>query len=117
MPLVKVTTSLSPETKEAADELVLRLSTLTSRLLGKPERWVMTALDAPARLAFGGKLEPACYVEVKNIGRFSPEQTAQLSAELCDELNRSLGVPTNRIYIEFSDAVGHLWGHDRTTFG
>jgi len=117
MPLVKVTTSQSPETEQAADALLLRLSSLTSRLLGKPERWVMTVLDAKARLAFAGTLEPACYVEVKNIGRFSPETTANLSALLCDELSRALGVPTNRIYIEFSDAVGHLWGHDRATFG
>ncbi|MFS8802740.1 phenylpyruvate tautomerase MIF-related protein, partial [Synechococcus sp. R60.2] len=28
-----------------------------------------------------------------------------------------LGIPKKRIYIEFSDAKGYLWGWNGTTFG
>jgi phenylpyruvate tautomerase len=116
MPLLKITTSATPA--ESARAMILReLSSLIATRLGKPETYVMTALEPNAPMTFGGTTDPACYVEVKNIGRFTPELTKKLSAELCERLERALEVPKERIYIEFSDAQGYLWGHDGDTFG
>jgi hypothetical protein len=86
-------------------------------LLGKPESYVMLALETEQCLSFGGTTEPCLYAELKNVGRFTPPQTAKLSAELCDALEKALEVPKARIYIEFTPAEGHLWGHDGETFG
>lgn len=115
MPLLKITTSTDPT--PANDKLLANLSKLVAERLGKPESYVMTAIEHPARMTFGGTTDPTCYVEVKNIGRFSPEKTQSLSAELCERLSAGLGVQKNRIYIEFTDAQGYLWGHDGDTFG
>ncbi len=76
----------------------------------------MTALERPVAMTFAGTNEPCCYVELRNIGRFRPEDTRKLSAELCERLSVGLGIPKNRIFIEFGDAEGHLWGHDGDTF-
>lgn len=117
MPLIKVTTPQHPGEPQAAREFLLRLSRVAAGALGKPEKWVMTILDAPAQMTFGGSMEPACYVEVKNIGVFSPEKTAALSQAIAEELQRSLSIPPSRTYIEFTDAKAHLWGYDGGTFG
>jgi len=115
MPLLKITTSTDPS--PANDKLLANLSQLVAERLGKPESYVMTAIEHPARMTFGGTAEPTCYVELKNIGRFTPDLTERLSAELCERLSTGLGVQKGRIYIEFSDAQGYLWGHDGDTFG
>jgi len=114
MPLVKITTNQSTPDP---GELLGGLSKLLSDAFEKPERWVMTALDAPARMTFSGDDGPAAYIEVKNIGRMTPELTERLSREIMQRTSAALGVPASRTYIEFADAVGYLWGHDGETFG
>jgi phenylpyruvate tautomerase PptA (4-oxalocrotonate tautomerase family) len=115
MPLLRITTSTAPSPDHA--RLLSNLSRLVAERLGKPESYVMTAIEHPERMTFAGTTEPTCYVEVKNIGRFTPDLTQRLSAEICERLSAALGVPPGRIYIEFGDAEGYLWGHDGETFG
>jgi phenylpyruvate tautomerase len=56
-------------------------------------------------------------VAVKNVGKMSADDTTRLSSELCERLAAGLGVARDRIYIEFADAVGYLWGWNGDTFG
>lgn len=114
MPLLKITTSVSPAPEHS--KLLANLSHLCAARLGKLESYVMTAIEHPSLMTFGGTTEPSCYVELKNVGRFSAELTQQLSAELCERLSSGLGVAKDRIYIEFADAEGYLWGYDGETF-
>ena len=116
MPFLRILTSAKPNEKQRAP-LLAELSRFVSEQLRKPESYVMTTLVSDATMTFAGTQEPACFVELKNIGTFTPEQTAALSAELCSRLEKSLGVPPARTYIEFTNAQGHLWGHDGETFG
>ncbi len=76
----------------------------------------MTQLVTDATMTFAGTPEPACFIELKSIGTFTPPITASLSAALCSRFENSFGVPKARTYIEFTNAVGHLWGHDGETF-
>jgi phenylpyruvate tautomerase len=117
MPLVNVFTSADAPTPDRSDALLSELSRLLAAELKKPESYVMTSLVPRTSMTFGGTKEPSCYVEVKNIGTMTPELTAKLSAALCARLSEALGVSSTRIYIEFAEARGHLWGHDGTTFG
>lgn len=114
MPLLKITTSIAPSADQS--KLLTSLSQLIANRLGKPESYVMTAIEHASLMTFGGTAEPACYVELKNIGKFSAELTQRLSAELCEQLCLGLEVEKDRIYIEFSDARGYLWGHAGETF-
>lgn len=116
MPLLRIVTSANPSDERRAP-LLGELSRFVADRLRKPESYVMTSLVTGATMTFAGTTEPACFVELKNIGTFAPEQTAALSAELCARLEKALGVPGARTYIEFTNAQGHLWGHDGETFG
>ena len=115
MPLVKIATSAKPS-PERQRTLLAGLSKLLAKELGKPEAYVMTAIETDAVMTFAGTDAPAAYVELKSIGRFTPEQTKKLSAVLCAELAKGLEVPADRTYIEFADGTGYLWGHDGETF-
>jgi phenylpyruvate tautomerase len=115
MPLLKITTNAG--TKPHPEELLPLLSQRVAALLGKPEAYVMVILQTEHVMSFAGSTRPALYAELKNVGRFTPADTAHLSTELCALLEQTLEVPKDRIYIEFTPAEGHLWAHDGETFG
>jgi phenylpyruvate tautomerase len=116
MPFVRLISNSAAPSREVQAGLLGTLSKLLSRELGKPEQWVMTCLEAPAAMTFAGSDAPTLYVEVKNIGTLTPDQTQRLSHAIMRETSSALGVPPARTYIEFADAVPHLWGWNGETF-
>jgi phenylpyruvate tautomerase PptA (4-oxalocrotonate tautomerase family) len=117
MPLINLYSSAPPPAADAVRQLLSNLSSLLAREIGKPESYVMTNLVPRTDMTFAGTFEPACYAEIKSIGKFKPDQTERISSMVCELLTKSLGVPRSRIYIEFSDVAGYLWGFDGKTFG
>ena len=99
MPLVRVVTNQKP-----SPELDAALTALLAQAFHKDPSWVMVVIDPPpARMTFKGSAEPCCYLEVKNIGLFDAAIAESLSAELSRTIQRALGVPPERVYIEFSN--------------
>jgi phenylpyruvate tautomerase len=117
MPLIEVRTSAAAPEGAAVASLLGDLSRLLAKRFGKPERWVMTGLQAGLTMTFGGSSAPSAYVEVKNVGKMSPDDTTTLSAEICERLAAALGLSRDRVYIEFADVAGYLWGWNGETFG
>jgi phenylpyruvate tautomerase len=115
MPLLQIKTS-SPAPADR-DALLLELSQQLAGWLGKPERSVMTLLEAGVAMTFAGDTAPCAYVEVKSIGGLDGDRPARITAALCDLLERRLGVGSDRMYICFSDAPAQLWGWNGSTFG
>lgn len=117
MPLLKIQSSVATPDKKAVEELLKSLSAKLAKHLGKPESYVMTALEAGVTMSFAGTFtEPVCYVEVKSIGKMTPAQTKAMSQDFCQDIKDKLGVPLNRIYIEFADATSAMWGWNGSTF-
>ena len=56
------------------------------------------------------------FVNVRNVGTMTRDQTAELSREICGHITRALGVPADRVFIEFGDAVDYQWGWNGETF-
>jgi phenylpyruvate tautomerase len=117
MPLIKVQTSVSAPAKADVETMLKSLSSKLAKHLGKPESYVMTAFEPGVSMTFAGTTDPVCYIEIKSIGSMKPQQTQAMSQDFCQEINQSLGVPTNRIYIEFADAQATMWGWNGSTFG
>lgn len=114
MPLLTVyTTEAAPPNPGS---FLKALSALLARELGKPESYVMTALVPETSMTFAGSTEPTCFAQLKSLGDFTPSATARLSGVLCRALAEGLRVPKERIYVEFANPPGHLWGHDGETF-
>ncbi len=114
MPLLKIHTnrSLDASTQTA---LLHKASATVAERLGKPERYVMVTLDADRPMLFAGNDAPLAYLELKSIG-LPDNSTTTLSAALCDLISDELNIPSDRIYIEFSNAERQMWGWDGRTF-
>ncbi|MDZ7960208.1 MAG: phenylpyruvate tautomerase MIF-related protein [Aulosira sp. DedQUE10] len=117
MPLIKVQTSVSAPERTEVETLLKSLSAKLAKHLAKPETYVMTAFEPDVPMTFAGTTDPVCYIEIKSIGTMKPDQTKTMSQDFCQQINQTLGVPKNRIYIEFADAKGAMWGWDGSTFG
>ncbi len=117
MPLIKVQTSVSAPEKGEVETMLKSLSAKLAKHTGKPESYIMTAFEAGIPMTFAGTIDPVCYVEIKSVGTMKPEQTQAMSQDFCQEINQGLNVPKNRIYIEFADAKGYMWGWNSSTFG
>ena len=115
MPQLTVVCS-EPVEREKAQQVLRDLSKWVAEALGKPERYVATCLMTQAAMTFAGSAEPACLVELANIGALSPELTERMSRELCQRLGQALSVPVDRIYVRFSEIERHLWGRSSGTF-
>jgi phenylpyruvate tautomerase PptA (4-oxalocrotonate tautomerase family) len=114
MPYLKIQTN-QPLTDSARQQFLTKSSTVVAEGLGKPERYVMVSFEPAVPMLFAGNAEPCAYLELKSIGL--PEaRTGELSQALCELAEQELGVPADRVYIEFSDAPRRMWGWDRGTF-
>lgn len=112
MPYVKVQTNQKVEKEE---DLLKKLSAQMAENLGKPESYIMTALQSELRMTFGGSTEKAAFIEVKSIG-LKESMTEELSQFICSFVEKELGIKKNRVYIEFADAPGSMWGWNGGTF-
>jgi phenylpyruvate tautomerase PptA (4-oxalocrotonate tautomerase family) len=114
MPLLKINTN-RPLSGEQRADLLKTASKTVAEILGKPERYVMVTLEHNPDMMFAGACAPAAYLELKSIG-LPGERTGDLSAHLCSLIEDSLDIPRDRVYIEFADAIRHMWGWNGTTF-
>ena len=109
MPYFNVQTNAKVENKSS---LIKELSSFIAKELGKPERYVMVSLEEKNML-FGGSEELCAFVDLRSIGL--PE-TRSLSKAICDFLSKSLKIDADRIYINFVDVKGSMWGWNGSTF-
>ncbi|SDH37790.1 phenylpyruvate tautomerase MIF-related protein [Halanaerobium congolense] len=112
MPFIKVQTNQKVKKEE---ELLKKLSAEMAEQLGKPESYIMTALEAELKMTFGGSKEKTAFIEVKSIG-LKQSMTEELSQFICEFIEQELEIEQDRIYIEFADAPGAMWGWDGGTF-
>lgn len=114
MPLLSISTNQTVPGNQR-DAVLKRTSSLVAEMLGKPESYVMVMLNDNASMLFAGSDEPLACLELKSLGL--PEgDTGRLSEQLCDLMNSELGVPVDRVYIEFSSPERHMWGWNQGTF-
>lgn len=115
MPYLKLTTNITIS-KEQSPTLLNQFSQLLAKETGKPERYVMVELASDKDMLFGGSNEPLAFVECKSIG-LSAQQAKSLSASVSQLLASNLALSAERVYIEFSNCPGNLWGWNGSTFG
>lgn len=116
MPLMTIRTNVSIE-DTAVNPLLATCSAKVAALIGKPEGYVMTLFDRVTGMTMGGTSEPACLVEVRSVGKLTANQTRALSEAFCALLQEHLGVESNRIFLNFTDFPGAMWGFNGSTFG
>jgi phenylpyruvate tautomerase len=115
MPLLKLETTvvLADDKRQA---LLTSLSNILAQATGKPEEYVMVTLN-PTAMLMSGKPGEAAFVDIRGIGGLSGDVNRQLSQKVCRLLNESLGVPPNRIYLNFTEVDAGNRGWKGNTFG
>ena len=114
MAYLKIQTNIEREPGDSQPVLA-RASKLVAEKLGKPEQYVMVALETAMPMAFAGSEAPAAYLELKSIG-LPQDRTKELSGALCELIHAEFGVSQERVYIEFADAPRAMWGWNGGTF-
>jgi phenylpyruvate tautomerase PptA (4-oxalocrotonate tautomerase family) len=115
MPLLKLeTTVLVPEDKRKA--LLASLSKAVAGTIGKPEQYVMVTIGQAA-MSMSGKPGDAAFVDIRSIGGLSGDVNRKLSQQVCKLLADSLGLPPDRVYLNFTDVDAGSWGWNGNTFG
>lgn len=112
MPYLKIQTNIRITDKI---KIIQEATALLSTILGKLKQYIMVALEPAIDMVFAGTDDPLAFIELKSIG-LPENETAALSAEVCEFIQKSLGIPKERIYIEFSDVKRHLFGWNGKTF-
>ncbi len=114
MPFVKVETNFKID--PAYRPVFLRgLSGTASKMLGKPEGYVMVVLEAGKDMIRGGSDEPMAYLTVNSIGLDSGN-CPEYSRVLCGFMEEELGISPERTYISFGNIDGKMYGWNNSTF-
>ena len=114
MPYLLIQTNQSIDAGQQT-ALLTEASRCVAEQLGKPEGYVMVSLQHNQPMVFAGTDEPLAYLQLKSIG-LPENSTSQISKTLCQLVHNQLGIETDRIYIEFSNAERHMWGWNEATF-
>ena len=115
MPLLKLETTVALA-DDKRNTLLASLSKALAETTGKPEGYVMITA-AHADILMAGKPGPAAFVDIRGLGGLSGDVNRRLSEKLCRLLNESLGVPPDRIYLNFTELDAANWGWKGNTFG
>jgi len=111
MPLLSITTS------ERVDDKGLFLrncSHLISQLTKKSEQYVMIRLFDQIPMYFDKDQSPSCFIELKSIGSLNP---SEMSKEISRFISKQIGIPINRVYINFENINPSNWAWNGKTFG
>lgn len=114
MPLIKIETNKTLD-DVAVKALLQKTSKFAAEMLRKPEGYVMVSLSDKKAMMFSGTTGPLAYVTLKSIG-LPKESCGEYSAAICDFLGKELSIPADRIYIDFAEIPGKMFGWNRETF-
>ena len=115
MPLLQLTTNV-PLAEPGQKALLAALSKTVAETIGKPEQYVMVTLS-PASTLMSGKPDPAAFADIRSIGGLSGNVNGLLAEKICKLLKESLGIPPDRVYLNFTDVDAANWGWNGSTFG
>lgn len=113
MPYLSILTNatLAPQTESS---LTAASSKILANELGKPEAYVMVAVQSIRTLRFGGTDDPAAFLDLRSIGL--PGNLNRIAAALTALLGEHGRIPAGRVFISFTDIPAARWAHDGSTF-
>ncbi len=111
MPYLNIVTN-----QTVSDEagLLKAASQTVSKAAGKPETYVMVAVEAQANMMMSGSDAPAAFLDYRALGL--PNDRSAFSDVLCSLITEQLGIAGDRIYISMTDSERQNWGWNHSTF-
>jgi phenylpyruvate tautomerase len=115
MPLLRIQTNVSLS-EDSCAALLRKATAWAATELKKPVDYVQVVLQAGVCMAFAGTTEPTAFLELRALN-LPKDRTKALSAGLCRLAEEALQVAPSRVFINFSDVPGSLWGWNGSSFG
>lgn len=115
MPIIKIQTDQAIR-EETTSWLFETMTDLIVRELNKPKEYVQVLVEPNCSLAFAGDTQPSAFVELRAIN-LPDDKLRSLSAAISKALEDELGIPPNRVFINFFNIPGTHWGWNGGTFG
>ncbi len=116
MPYLKIQTTAAVNSSTSSTQNFLKkASRLVAKELSKPEDYVMVSLEPSSAMLFAGSAEPTAFLELRAIG-LPVKKTSDLSRVLCELVESELGVPKDRVFINYIDFPPNMWGWNGETF-
>jgi phenylpyruvate tautomerase PptA (4-oxalocrotonate tautomerase family) len=116
MPLLQIKTNTGCLSQSLRSELQSKAATVLSEEIGKSLDFVMVIIETGKDIYFAGSAEPACYMEIKNVGTLPAEKTEKISQRLCLLAEDKLLINPDRCFLEYQESPRHLWGWNAKTF-
>jgi len=111
MPYLNIVTNQTVQDESA---LLKAASQTVSKASGKPENYVMVAVEAKANMLMGGSDAPTAFLDYRALGL--PADRTAFSDALCNLITEQLGIAGDRIYISMTDSERQNWGWNHSTF-
>lgn len=116
MPHLRIQTNKEIDPSPASGQALLKkASRLVAQELDKPEEYVMVGLEPSSAMLFAGSAAPAAFLELRAIG-LPVKKTSDLSRVLCELVESELGIPKDRVFINYIDFPPNMWGWNGETF-
>eukprot|EP00088_Acartia_fossae_P017223 TRINITY_DN19757_c0_g1_i1.p1 TRINITY_DN19757_c0_g1~~TRINITY_DN19757_c0_g1_i1.p1 ORF type:complete len:123 (+),score=17.72 TRINITY_DN19757_c0_g1_i1:48-416(+) len=116
MPTLKIETNIKEaDIKDMAGALK-ELSKAMAETTGKPETYVGVQIIPNQNMIFGGSDAPCGQAAFMCIGKMGVEENKKHAGALYPVIEKQLGIPSDRMYISFTDAPTSELGFKGTTF-
>lgn len=114
MPVLTIYTNVGKEKIGAS--FLKDTTTLVADVLHKPAAFVVVHVIPDQLMMWGGSSDPCANVHLGSIGSLGKDQNKKISKKLSKHLKEQLGLPANRMYIQFADLERANVGYEGTTF-
>ncbi|KAK7598070.1 hypothetical protein V9T40_006305 [Parthenolecanium corni] len=84
--------------------------------LGKPTHRVVVHVQSDQKIFAGDTEELTGIVTLRSIGAMGKEENKKHSIAICGHLDKTLGIPPNRLKIHFMDVTPSEIGTDNSTY-
>jgi len=96
------------------EDLMKKATTFLAEMMGKPEHIIMVSIKSGMPYLFGGTNDPTAYVQIKSLG-LEKERCPEFSEKVCAFLEAEASIPKDRVFIEFVDIDGKIFGWNGET--
>ncbi|CAG9853806.1 unnamed protein product [Phyllotreta striolata] len=114
MPHFHLETNLPQE--QIPDDLPEKICSILASSLGKPKDYCAATIIGGAKMYFKGSSQPTAQATLMSIGSLGVAENKKHSKVLFEVIEKSLGIPSDRVYIHFMEAATKDVGHGGTTF-
>lgn len=111
MPYLNIKTNQTINDESA---FIKKVSSTVAKASGKPESYVMIAVDQQTPMSMGGSEAPTALLDYRALGL--PSDRKAFSDTLCSIISQELSIAGDRIYISMTDAERQNWGWNHSTF-